>query len=268
MEVRDQLLRLVRLQALVLESRSAHALVENAPVRIEEIEERFRERNAEYVAVKQRFDALDEDQRTRSAELLELEEQHTKYKADLMQVQNQREYAAILREIDGIKSSIAEHEDAILKDMEEMESAKTDLATHEEHIKAERIAVATERAEVEATAGSARSDIARLTEERQELQTDLPRQLVSAVKRLEDGRQGQFLSGAEEGVCQSCFVRVRPQVFQEIKLSARIHYCSNCKRVLIHEPSLEKNSAEGGEAAPGAQKTSPGKVEAINGGAV
>ena len=57
MEIRDQLFRLVRIQEIAQETRAARALVDGAPARIEQIEGHFRERNAEYVAVKQRFDA-------------------------------------------------------------------------------------------------------------------------------------------------------------------------------------------------------------------
>ena len=51
-----------------------------------------------------------------------------------MQVKNQREYAAMLKEIDSVKAQISDHEEAILTDMEEIEKLKVELATHEEHI--------------------------------------------------------------------------------------------------------------------------------------
>jgi predicted nucleic acid-binding Zn-ribbon protein len=288
LEFKGQLIQLVRLQDLVLESRAASRLVEDSPARIEEIEEQFRERNAEYVAVKQRFDALEEDQRLRTGELQELEEHHKKYKTDLMQVQNQREYAAMLREIDAIKASISEHESAILRDMEEIESTKSDLSSHEEHINAERIAVGKQRTEVEGASEVARQKIEQLSTERTTIEATLPRILRQAVARLEAGRAGQFMARAADGCCQSCYVRLRPQMFQEIRNASKIHYCSNCKRLLFHEPSLvpaaeKKEDAVAQESAtptdpesasetesggPAENKDPSGNVEAVNGGAV
>jgi predicted nucleic acid-binding Zn-ribbon protein len=270
LEVRDQLLRLVRLQEIAREVRAARDLVDGAPVRIEEIESRFRERNAEYVAVKQRHEALDEDQRTRTGELATLEESKKKYMADLMQVQNQREYAAMLKEIDAVKSQIGEHEDAVLKDLEEIETVRTELATHEGHIKTEREQVEAERAEVEAGANKARQQIVKLEDERANIESELPASLVSTVRRLEPSRQGLFLTTAEDGVCQSCFVRVRPQGFQEIKLAIKIHTCSNCKRLLYHEPSLRRMVAAGETEAKNGNPSGsdPDTFEAVDGGAV
>ena len=65
----------------------------------------------------------------------------------------------------------------------------------------------------------------------------------------------------------SCFVRVRPQMFQEIKLATAVHACSNCRRFLYYESSLEPagKPSPGGETSAATDKPN---VEAVNGGAV
>ena len=259
MEPREQLIRLLRIQELALKTRKAEGIVQAAPGRIEVIEERFRERNAEYVALKDRNDELVADQRQRSGELTDLEEKRKKFMDDLMQVKNQREYAAMLKEIDSVKAQISEHEDAILRDMEEIEKLKGELETHAEHIQAEREAVAKERADVEAEAAEAGKTGETLRAERDQIEAELPMLLRTALGRLEHRRQGVFLSKVDNATCESCFVRVRPQVFQEIKLAAKVHTCSNCRRFLYHEPTL-RSMLEQTKADDG--------VEAMNGGAV
>ena len=89
--------------------------------------------------------------------------------------------------------------------------------------------------------------------ERDEISAELPRPLAGTVSRVEEGRQGRFLAKAEDGVCQACYVRVRPQVFQEIKLATRVHACASCRRFLYYEPVIEKlqaDAAAGGEERP------------------
>jgi predicted nucleic acid-binding Zn-ribbon protein len=215
------------------------------------------------VAIKERHDALEADRRTRSGQLEMLEEHRRKYMEDLMQVQNQREYAAMLKEIDTVKSQIAENEDSVLKDMEELETVRRELADHEAHIQAEREVVAQESAAVRQASGEATERIARIERDRAAAERELPATLVATVHRLERGRQGTFLVQAHEGICQSCFVRVRPQVFQEIKLAAEIHACGSCKRLLYHAPSLLAEPARAGEDA----RNRDG-IEAVNGGPV
>jgi predicted nucleic acid-binding Zn-ribbon protein len=259
LKAKNELLKLLRIQELAQEIREAERILGEAPGLLEEIENRFRERNAEYVAVKDRYDALETDQRTRSGELTTLEESRKKFMDDLMQVKNQREYAAMLKEIDSVKAQIAEHEDAILKDMEEIEKLTDELKQHEEHIRTEREKVEVERNDVETKAADAKRTIEALRAERGRHESELPRNVLTTLRQLEATRQGIFLSKAENGTCLSCFVRVRPQVFQEIRLAAKIHTCDSCRRFLYHEPSLRENPDP---------TTTGGEVEALNGGTV
>jgi len=260
---KEQLIRLVRIQELVDTVRQAEKVLAAAPGKLEEIENHFRERNAEYVAIRDRFDELELDRKTRGDELEVLEENKTKYTDDLMRVKNQKEYAAMLKEIDSVKAQISEHEDAILRDMEEIEKLKGELATHEEHIAQEREAVAAESTSVEQASTEARETIEKLTVQRRELESGLSQPLLASVRRLEAKRSGVFLSRALDGTCQSCYVRVRPQVFQEIKLATAVHSCENCRRYLFFEPGIKAAMAPA-EAPPAAD----GGVEAVNGGAV
>ena len=252
---KEQLLSLLRVQELANEIRADQRILDQAPSKIEEIEQRFRDRNAEYVAIKDRYEELDQDQRSRSGELNTLEDSKKKFMDDLMQVKNQREYAAMLNEIDTVKAQISDHEEAILRDMEEIEKLKGELETHEQHIVTERKAVAKERSDVEAGAEDARARIDRRQKERDEVQAGLPRDVIAAIRRLEPRRQGIFLAKTESGICQSCYVRVRPQVFQEIKAAAAVHSCESCKRFLYHlslkESAPEAATSEGLEAANG-----------------
>ena len=286
MEAKAQLERLLRIQELALGIRAAQKVVDEAPTRIEEIEAHFRERNAEYVAVKAQLDDVELDQKTRTGELAQLEDQRDKYKAGMLEVKNQREYAAMLKEIDSVNDQIAGNEEAILKDMEALEKLRGEMTTHEAHIKTEREVVERDRKEVEAAAKTADVSCRELTTERGSLEKDLPRSLRAAIEKLELRRQGVFLSQADNGTCMSCFVRIRPQMFQEIKLAKKVHTCGNCRRYLYFqpavaalpagEPAAETNgSSEAPKDAPaspasegGASDSGGSEAQAVNGGAV
>jgi predicted nucleic acid-binding Zn-ribbon protein len=256
-DARSQLASLLAIQDLVLEILAARLVVEGAPGKIEEAEARFRERNAEYVATKERFETIEADRAARSADLTALEESRKHFQDSLMQVKNQREYAAVLKEIDAVKARIVENEDAILASMDDVEALKTDLDARAAHIETERAIVETERAEIEAAVANAEATIARATARRAELEATLPAALVSNVRRVEEGRRGVFLVRADREMCSACHVRVRPQVYQEIRQAARLHACGNCKRYLYYEPAFK--------SAPPAEAPSP-TVGAANGG--
>ena len=262
MDAKAQLQRLLRIQELALEIQAARSIVAKTPARIEEIEGRFRERNAEYVAMTGRHEELEKDQRDRTGELAVLEQSLKKYMEDLMNVKNQREYAAMLKEIDTVKSQTSAHEDAVLANMEEIEKLKTDLLALASHIREERVIVEKECVQVEADASAAREQVARCESERSRIESELPGDLVDNLRRVEEMRQGIFLVKADKELCQACFVRVRPQAYQEIRQGVRIHTCSSCRRYLYYEPALRPVAAD----VPPVEAGSAG-IEATNGGA-
>jgi predicted nucleic acid-binding Zn-ribbon protein len=191
-DARTQLQQLLKMQELAIEIQEARAVVDGAPAKLEEAENRFRERNAEYVATKERFDAVDADRRARALDLATLEETKKHYQDSLMQVKNQREYAAVLKEIDAAKASIGEHEDAILASMEEVETLKADLEARTAHIESERTIVEKERADVEKAVADAQARIERALAERAQIESTLPAALVANVKRVEEGPKGNL----------------------------------------------------------------------------
>jgi hypothetical protein len=264
---REQLKRLLEIQELVLEIQAARKTVEEAPSRIDTIEDHFRDRNAEYVAVKQRYEEIEADQRSRKIELDALAESRKKYMDALMQVKNQREYAAVLKELDIVKAQIETHEEAVIKDMEESETLKKDLDARADHIEKERADVETQRGKVETEAALAKETIERCEAERARIEGELPKALQETVRRVEGGRQGLFMARAEKEICQVCYVRIRPQVFQEIRQAAKIHLCSSCRRILYFEP-LPSPAASSPASGPSPDGPNAGEVEAAGGGAV
>lgn len=263
-DARSQLSKLVKMQQLALEIQAAHAVVDGAPAKLEEAERRFRERNAEYVAIKERYDAIDADRRERSLELATLEDTRKHYQDSLMQVKNQREYAAVLKEIDAAKASIGEHEEAILSSMDEVETLKIDLEARAAHIEAERTIVEKERADVAAASADALLLIERHSAERAQIESTLPAALVANVSRVEEGRKGVFLVRVERESCSACHVRLRPQVYQEIRQASKIHVCGSCRRYLYTEAAFTAAPVSTSAALNGAGT----EAEAVNGGAV
>ena len=262
MDAREQLRRLLRIQDLALEIQEARAIVAGCPARVEEVEGRFRERNAEYVTLRARHEELEKDVRERNGEIAVLEQTLKKYMDALMQVKNQREYAAMLKEIDTVKAQTSVHEEVVLKSMEEIDTLAAELESRTSHIGQERALVETEHASVEAEAAAAADRITRDEAERARIEAELPADLVETVRRIEEARGGVFMARAEKESCQVCYVRVRPQVFQEIRQCTRVHWCSSCRRVLYHESSLR---ADADSSADQGRST---EVEAANGGAV
>ncbi len=45
-------------------------------------------------------------------------------------------------------------------------------------------------------------------------------------------RQGIVVAEAKDGICTICHVRLRPQVFNEVRRNEAIIHCDSCQRIL------------------------------------
>src|SRR4029077_12979732 len=126
-----------------------------------------------------------------------------------------------------------------------------------------------ERADVEAAVLDAQARIARAAAERAEIESTLPAALVANVKRVEERRKGIFLVQVERESCSACHVRLRPQVYQEIRQASKIHICGSCRRYLYFEAAMRAApEAQPQEASSQAMPPQSSEVETVNGGAV
>ena len=70
------------------------------------------------------------------AELQDLEQKRSKYKGQLMDVKTNKEYTAMLHEIEGVEREIRAREDLILGEMEKAEGLSADVKREEQEWKA------------------------------------------------------------------------------------------------------------------------------------
>lgn len=164
-----------------------------------------------------------------------------RYQEQIGSVRTQREYGALLKEIDETKEEIKGHEESALvalgryeeaeKTVTELRAAFADLDSRygEAQVKWE-----TEKPDVAETANGLRERIETLRER-------LSRGDLSLFQRLFDRHSGEALATirkVERGGsysfyhCSACNFRVRPQVVVEIRNQGTVVLCDSCKRIL------------------------------------
>jgi predicted nucleic acid-binding Zn-ribbon protein len=62
-------------------------------------------------------------------------------------------------------------------------------------------------------------------------------QLVALFEQVARARKGVAICAAtRDGLCSACHVRLRPQVFQEVRRNDTIIQCFSCNRILYYVP--------------------------------
>jgi predicted nucleic acid-binding Zn-ribbon protein len=117
--------------------------------------------------------------------------------------------------------------DGITADVKQAEAA---FAAKRREIDAEKKRLAEELTETEAALKTA-------TDARTALLGQIDPRLVSTFEQVARVRKGIAVTTAtRDGLCSVCHVRLRPQVFQQVRHNDGIIQCDSCQRILYYVP--------------------------------
>jgi predicted nucleic acid-binding Zn-ribbon protein len=167
-------------------------------------------------------------------ELALVESRIAKYKDQLMDVKTNDEYRAMQKQIENAKEEASATEDKILVQMEEAERLQTDLDKRQSELKEAQDRVKKRQAELEDEASGLRAELDRRSDQRKSLLELLPENLLGKYRRVARLRGGVAVAEAKDEHCQVCNVRLRPQVYSEIRLGNKILQCDSCSRILYY----------------------------------
>lgn len=232
---------IVSLQTTLAELAAADRRLNSIPEWMRELHEEHSEGLAAIDAVAAEGQAADQERREAEAALDDAQERQKRYQEQLARVSTQREYGALLTEIDTTKSQVAESEQAALDATERKEQSEAKLAELraafrdlDERYKAELAKWESEKPGVART-------IDELTSRSKELRAKVPRNVLVLFDRLYDRSDGEALArvrkmdvarGNPMWHCEACSYSVRPQVVVEIRDRGAINQCDSCKRIL------------------------------------
>jgi predicted nucleic acid-binding Zn-ribbon protein len=200
------------------------------------LEARAAARAAAVQSVKDRIAATASTRRDVEKEVAGVQTRLSKYKDQLMAVKTNKEYQAMQTEITTAEGLVRSFDDRLLELMETGEQEAADLKAAEAAMKAEQAAIATEQKMLEAEKATQGAELERLTAERAALTPQISREALVIFDRVAHGRKGQALAEARDGLCTVCHVRLRPQVFNEVRRNAAIIQCDSCTRILYYVP--------------------------------
>jgi uncharacterized protein len=226
---------LIRLQAVESELRRTDGELAQLPGRQAELEARLAAERSRLETLRGSLDTSQKTRRREEGTLQDLEAKRSKYKGQLMEVKTNKEYTAMLHEIEGVEREIRSREDQILAEMETTETLATDLKKEDEVLRKEE---ARHKQDVAALEGQRRELTARrerLAAEREQVAGTISsdvRELFQRVAKL----RGVAVAAASDGRCQECHLLLRLQMYSDLKRNDAITQCPQCNRILFYEP--------------------------------
>ena len=162
----------------------------------------------------------------------------SRLKDQLMAVKTNKEYTAMLHEIQIAEDQIRSEEDKILEVMEEMENKEMDLKSAEKEMLRRSAELQENMRQTNESAPLLESELARLREEKVLMESQVGTELLSRYRRIAEARKGIALAEAKDELCSACHVRIRPQMYADLLRTENIHACDSCSRILFSREGL------------------------------
>jgi predicted nucleic acid-binding Zn-ribbon protein len=229
--------RLVDLQTLESAIDESRRRAAAHPHRVEEVEARLTRAKGVVDDAKERLKASQEARREQEKEAAVYQSRLTKFKDQLSAVKTNREYQAMQVEIETAQRELGVVEEKVLERMMETDALTSDIKKAEQGLAAEQKAVDAEKKILAEELTSVEAALAQATTQRATVLAAMPPQLVALFEQVARARKGlAIVTATRDGLCSACHVRLRPQVFQEVRRNDQILQCASCNRILYYVP--------------------------------
>jgi uncharacterized protein len=232
-----QLKTLIDLQGVDTRIAAHEAEAARLPKEIAAIHAEIEAAKKEVDAGKTRLDAAKKDQRTREKDLEVVQAKRSKTEGRLYEVKTNKEYSAVLAEIEEIKQEKGRVEEEILVLMESQERLTADIKDAEGRFKSRETQGKQEEAALQEKLRAVEADLALVRTERAELARQLPAPVLADYDKLLKARGGLALAQVvKPNLCGGCRMTVTPQRLQELRAQSALLPCESCGRYLYWLP--------------------------------
>jgi predicted nucleic acid-binding Zn-ribbon protein len=234
--VNADLQHLIRLQQLDTHIESARRRIAEIPAVQGALAARLEQTIAAVAAVKERLATSQTERKKIEAEVSAIQTRLSKYKGQLLDLKTNKEYQTMQHEIATAEEAIRSHEDRVLERMEEAENLARELKAAEAELKAQQGAIAAERTALDGEAATLQRTMDDASATRVGVAKALSPEALRLFEHVSRQRKGLAVAEARDGSCSVCHVRMRPQMFNEVRRGESLIQCESCLRILYAAP--------------------------------
>jgi len=158
-----------------------------------------------------------------------------KTKDRLLEVKTNKEYQAILKEIEGVEIKNSEYEDEIIVTMEEIDHAKIGIKQVEQEMDAYRLKYQKDRDGFEKELAMTDSELSAYQEKAAALRTKIEPDVLKRYEIIKNRNNGLAVVAVWKEVCRGCHMNIPPQLYNELLTAATLLSCPNCNRIMYPE---------------------------------
>jgi len=240
----EQVKHLIDLQEVMSQAKRLEDEKRKIPLEVADLKSLFEEREAAFLAADREFEGLKQQRREKEREIEEERDKVERAKAKLMAIKTNKEYYAMLKEIEGTRRTNTAREDELLSLLSKYEETEKRLGERKAELDEVTGKYRERMTEVEARMGSFDADIGKILARKRQVASKLDAALVRRFEMIFERREGLAIIAAKNYSCTGCHMNIAPQLFNLLQREEKIHTCPNCNRILYYEPSEDQAAGE------------------------
>jgi uncharacterized protein len=230
--LKEQILKLLQLQEIDTEIYALTREKEAKPAEIKTLEADLEEKKKQMSELEKTLLNLHKVRKDSELELASKEESMKKLQTQLYSLKTNREYQAMLTEIDGAKADASMIEDKILEVFTQTDKVKADVEKEKMRLKEEEKTFNEQKKNIENRVKEIDDRISQLDAHRRQALIDIDKKILSQYERILNSRDGLAIVEVRDNSCKGCNMHVPAQVINLIKMYQRIVACEVCNRML------------------------------------
>lgn len=156
-----------------------------------------------------------------------------KFQQQMMSIKTNKEYDALVGQIDTVKEGISSSESELLEIIDRIAELEKQVVEYKEKVTQveennnKQLQILQDKiANIGDTMSGKMSD-------RTEISSAIPKPTLSVYERVRKGKGGTVVVVVKKRACGACYKALTPKKVQEIKKGDRIHTCDNCGRIMF-----------------------------------
>lgn len=233
--LRDQLDLLWELQKIDLDLKNIKEERERYPKEIKKLDEKKNIEKEKIQKEKEKVELLEKERRQKEGHLNLEQEKVKRAEGRMFEVKTNKEYQALLNEIEAVKEASSREEEEILRVLDEIDELKKNFSKREKEVTAILEKIEAEKKTIQEKMVQDDEIWKKQMERREFLSKQIESKLYKLYSTLKEKRQGVGVVSVKHETCQGCFVNIPPQMFIEVQKNNALIRCPNCNRVLYWE---------------------------------
>lgn len=258
LSVEEKLNALYQLQTTLSAIDEKRALRGELPLEVQDLEDEIAGLKTRVEKIQAEINDFNYAIDAKKNDIAEAQNSVERYKKQLDEVRNNREYDTLTKEIEFQSLEIELCDKKIKEALARVEERTHDMEQTEQLIDDRQAALDEKKGELDEIMQETREEEEKLKLQSKELEAKIEPRLLSSFKRIrKNARNGLGIVYVQRDACGGCFNKIPPQRQLDIKMHKKIIVCEYCGRIMI-DPELagiQQETAAVAEEKPKRKRT-------------